>query len=187
VSGCVTGTIYPYDWVPFAQGVTPLSWDGRDAAGNAAVGNCSVYFDPPDPLRPFSVIVKGTSPAITGTRATPNLEVDGQPYVAFHSYDQIGRFTYRLSLDSVVTVKLLPPGVTDFNAPSAVVVTNAVTQPAQSGGLPIDYSFEWTGHDGVDTNNILVSAEGSYTVAIQATSTLTGRTTLYRGVLQLYR
>ena len=187
VSGCVTGTIYPYDWVPFAQGNTPLIWNGRDAAGNPAVGSCSVYFDPPDPLRPFSVIVKGSSPAITGTRASPNLEVDGQPYVAFHSYDQIGRFTYRLSLDSIVTVKLLPPGVTDFNSPSAIVVTNAATQPALSGGTPVDYSFEWKGYDSIDTNNILVSAEGSYTVAIQATSTLTGRTTLYRGVLQLYQ
>ncbi len=187
VTGCTPTTHYPYNWVPVAGGTFPIMWNGRDANGAIVSGACSIYFDPPDPLRPFSVIVKGTVPAITGTRASPNLEVDGQPYVAFHSYDQIGRFTYRLSLDSIVTVKLLPPGVTDFNDPSAVVVTNAATQPALSGGLPVDYAFEWKGHDGIDTNNILVSAEGSYTVAIQATSTLTGRTTLYRGVLQLYQ
>jgi len=84
-------------------------------------------------------------------------------------------------------VKLLPPGVGDFNDPAAIVLTNPVMQPAFSGGVPSDYTVEWKGYQGADTNDILVSTEGSYTVAIQATSTLTGRTALYRGVLQLYQ
>jgi parallel beta-helix repeat protein len=187
VSGCTPTAHYPYNWVPFVQGATPIMWDGRDANGALATGVCDVYFDAPDPLRPFSVIVKGTKPQITGKRASPNLEVGAEPYIVVHSYDQIGRFTYRVSLDSNVTVKLLPPGVTDFADSGAITLVNNVFQTAQSGGLPADYVVEWTGNDGVDTNNILVSAEGTYTIAIQATSTANGQSSLYRGSLQLYQ
>jgi parallel beta-helix repeat protein len=187
ITGCVAAPHYPYNWVPFVQGTHPLMWDGRDAAGNLVSGSCSILIDVPDPLRPFSVIVKGTGTVITGTRPSPNLEVGAEPNIVVHSYDQIGRFTYRLSLDSTVTVKLLPPGITSFTDPSAITLVNSVAQPAQSGGQPADYTIEWKGHDAVDTNNIQVSAEGTYTIAIQAVTTLTGRTTLYRGALQLYQ
>jgi len=187
VSGCTATTHYPYNWVPFVQGTIPIMWDGRDANGALISGVCDIYFDAPDPLRPFSVVVKGNKPQITGKRASPNLEVGAEPYIVVHSYDQIGRFTYRVSLDSNVTVKLLPPGVTNFADSSAITLVNNVFQTALSGGVPADYMVEWTGNDGIDTNNILVSAEGTYTIAIQATSSATGQTSLYRGALQLYQ
>jgi hypothetical protein len=104
-----------------------------------------------------------------------------------HSYDNVSRFTYRVSLDSNVTVKLLPPGVNNFTDPNAITLVDNVFQTAQSGGLQADYTVQWTGNDGVDTNNVLVSEEGTYTIAIHATSTATGQTSLYRGALQIYR
>jgi hypothetical protein len=47
--------------------------------------------------------------------------------------------------------------------------------------------LEWKGYEDADTNDILVSEEGSYPLAIQATSVASGSTALYRGALQLWR
>ena len=124
---------------------------------------------------------------ITGTGASPNIEVKSNPYKVTHSYEQISSITYRVDQDSYVTVKLLPPGISDSASPQAIVLVNNELKNALNGGSPMDHAAEWTGYDPMDTNDILVSGEGTYTFAIQATSAVTGATSLYRGALQLYQ
>ncbi|MGH8239393.1 MAG: FlgD immunoglobulin-like domain containing protein, partial [Steroidobacteraceae bacterium] len=188
VSGCgLPATHFPYNWVAFPPGTHPLVWDGRGPDGQPTVGSCSIYFDPPPFMKPASVIVRGTAPTITGSGAGPNVEVKSSPYRIFHSYEQFSKVTYRVDQDSYVTVKLLPPGVSDPASPQAIAITNNELQAAQSGGQPLDHVFEWKGYEDTDTNNILVSGEGTYTFTIQATSVATGATALYRGALQLWQ
>jgi parallel beta-helix repeat protein len=187
VNDCTKATYYPYNWVAYPPGEHPLIWDGRDVDGSIVSGTCDIYFDAPLLMKANSVIVRGTKPAILGGGTTPNIEVQSTPYRIAHSYEQISRITYRLSLDSYVTVKLLPPGVTDPASPAAIVLTNGVLQTALSGGQPADYAIEWKGYDDLDTNNITVADEGTYTFAIQATSVATGATSLYRGALTLWQ
>jgi hypothetical protein len=185
VSGCTTPTHFPYNWVPFPPGVHPLIWDGRGANGQLVSGSCQIYFDAPLLMKSNMVIVRGTKPLVSGAGVSPNIEVRSNPYRIAHSYEQISRISYRVNQDSYVTVKLLPPGVSDLASAQAILLTDTVLQPALSGGQPVDYEVEWKGHDQLDTNDILVSEEGSYTFAIQATSVGSGATALYRGVLQL--
>jgi hypothetical protein len=187
VTGCTSEPHFPYNWVPFPPGVHPFIWDGRDASGKVVSGACDIYFDAPLLMKANSVIVRGTKPAIAGVGTSPNIEVKSNPYRIAHSYEQISRITYRLDQDSYITVKLLPPGITDPASPSAIVLTNGALQPARSGGQPVDYVVEWKGYEDPETNKILVSEEGSYTFAIQATSVATGANALYRGALQLWQ
>jgi parallel beta-helix repeat protein len=188
VTGCgISGTHMPYNWVPFLPGTFLTMWDGRDQNGNLVSGTCNIYFDAPDPLSPASVIVKGVAPVITGNGVSPNIEVKSNPYRVSHSYDQVSKITYRVDHDSYVTVKLLPPGISDPASSQAIVLVNNVLQNAQAAGSPADHVVEWLGYDPVDTNDILVSNEGVYTFTIQATSVATGATTLYRGALQLHQ
>jgi hypothetical protein len=188
VTGCgIVDTHFPYNWVPMLAGTTPVIWDGRDQNGNLVSGSCNIYFDPPDPLKSASVIISGVRPRIAGTGASPNVEVKSNPYKATHSYDQISKITYRVDQDSYVTVKLLPPGISDPASPQAIVLKSNVLESAQSAGSPADHVVEWTGYDVADANNILVSAEGVYTFTIQATGATSGATALYRGALQLYQ
>jgi hypothetical protein len=183
---CTTPTHYPYNWVPFAPGTHTITWDGRGADGQLVTGTCDIYFDAPLYMKANAVIVQGTKPTIVGTGAGPNIEVKSDPYRIAHSYEQISRITYRLDQDAYVTVKLLPPGVSDPASPAAIVLTDNELQTARNGTTPVDHALEWKGYDDQDTNDILVSDEGAYTFAIQATGTATGATTLYRGSLQLW-
>ena len=59
--------------------------------------------------------------------------------------------------------------------------------PRDGGGAPIDYTVEWKGYAVTDPNGITVSTEGDYTYAIVATLPNTTYTSVYRGVLNLYR
>jgi parallel beta-helix repeat protein len=185
VSGCTTPTHFPYNWTPFPPGIHPLIWDGRGADGQLVSGACNIYFDAPLLMKPNTVVVRGTSPIISGIGLSPNIEVKSNPYRITHSYEQFSKVTYRIDQDAYVTVKLLPPGVSDPASPAAIVLTSNELRQAQSGGQPVNHEFEWKGYEALDTNDILVSAEGSYTFAIQATSVGSGATALYRGVLQL--
>ena len=187
VGGCTTPTHFPYNWVPFPPGVHPLIWDGRDASGRLVTGSCDIYFDAPLMMKSNMVIVRGAKPLVSGAGASPNIEVKSNPFRIAHSYEQISRISYRVDQDSYVTVKLLPPGVSDPSSPQAIVLTDTVLQPASSGGAPADYQVEWRGYEELDSNDILVSDEGSYTFAITATSAVSGATTVYRGVLQLWQ
>jgi hypothetical protein len=188
ITGCTSATIFPFsNMPPLPAGTSTLIWDGRDANGQLVSGSCAVYFDVPLALKPSSVIMKGTVPVITGTGTAPNVEVQSTPWLITHSYEQIAQITYRVSQDSYVTVKLLPPGVADPASPQAVVLVSNELDAALNGSQPANHTVEWRGYDPNHTNNILVSAEGAYTFAIQARSVQTGQQALYRGVLQLYQ
>jgi hypothetical protein len=51
--------------------------------------------------------------------------------------------------------------------------------------VPIDYTVEWKGFNTADPNAMLVSADGAYTYAIEATIPGTSYKSLYRGVLNV--
>lgn len=183
----------------FDNGTHILLWDGRTAIGRmidttAYLSNGYLVFD----FAPNSVRVKGNSPRLLGTQAYPDIEVKADPYLVTHSYDQVSQVEFTVSMDSDVTVTLIPPCYTrdatcisaDVSSPGAVVlVDNApMTSSDGAGGLQIQ-SFEWRGYDfeapTPDTNNPLITEDGTYTYLISATSVASGITTEYRGSLQL--
>ncbi len=178
--------VYTMNYEPFEAGTHPIVWDGRDQDGSILSGPVGVWIHDTVDLPSNVIIVKGNRPEITGT--APDIEVKSNPYRIMHSYDQVSRISYNLSADCMVTVKLLPPGDNDVNSSAAIVLTSNELQNAQDGGgQPLDHVLEWRGYDPADTNNILVSEEGTYTFVIQATSVASGIATTYRGALQLYR
>jgi hypothetical protein len=126
-----------------------------------------------------NVVVEDVDPNVSGV--APNVEVKADPWYVVHSYGQLARITYHLDQSSLVTVKLLPPGVGDPNHPSAIPV---IVGSAQSPG---NYTVEWTGGTPADPNLVRAAEEGALSFAIQAVSQSSGRSSLYRGVLQLRR
>jgi hypothetical protein len=126
-----------------------------------------------------NVVVEDVDPNVEGV--APAVEVKSDPWYVVHSYGQLARITYHLDQSSLVTVKLLPPGIADPNHASAIAV---VTNAAQTAG---DYTVEWTGPAGADPNLVRTAEEGAFTFAIQAVSQSSGRSSLYRGVLQVRR
>jgi parallel beta-helix repeat protein len=191
------GGVYPIDQA-IDVGTHNLLWDYRDAQGrilNSAMFLPGATFTG---LRSHSVIVKGNNPVLVGTGTAPNIEIKSDPYRVMHSYNQISQIAYQVDQDSTVTVKLLPPCLstnttcsTDFNDAEAVVIVNNVAVSAETLGVPDTHTFEWRGYDvnasTVDSNNILVDEDGTYTYMIQATSVASGLSTLYRGSLQIYK
>ena len=174
------------DDVPFEAGTIPIVWDGRDYQGNIVEGAVTYWVNDTPKLSTNVVIVKGTRPAVTGVG--PNVEVKSNPYRITHSYDQFSAMAFNVSADSYVTISLLPPGESDPTSGNAIVLMdNELLAAVDGGSTPIDHPFEWQGHNGTDTNDILVSEEGAYTFVIEATGVSTGYTSTYRGILQLYR
>jgi parallel beta-helix repeat protein len=178
---------YPVNAVPYDTGTHVLYWDGRGATGLPVTARLNVSVPAAQKLKTNSVIVDGVVPEITGTSAAPDIEVKSDPYLVYHSYEQLTNMSYRIDQDAYVTIKLLPPGVSDPQDSSAIVLIDNQLQTAESGGQPVDHQVSWTGYDVLDTNNILIDQDGSYTFAIEATSAATGFQTLYRGFVQLYR
>ncbi|MCP4304223.1 MAG: hypothetical protein GY788_04930 [bacterium] len=174
-------------------GTHTLVWDGRDDSGIPVEGGPrEIASNSNSPLRYNLVVVEGTAPLITGT--SPHIEVKADPWLVTHSYEQISKLTYRLDQDSHVTIKVLPPGIYDPDDPSPEIQTlvDNVLQPAESGGNPVDYVVPWTGLDPADTdgdagNNVRVDSDGHHTFTIEATSDVTGFSTVYRGSLQIQR
>jgi len=171
------------------QDLIMVYWDGRTPSGDIQTTRLNtISFFGSRSLLPDSVIINGTVPDIMGTGLAPNIEVKSNPFLMVHSYDQLSTITYRVNIDSFVTVTLLPPGVTDVTDPSAIRITdNRLLQAELADGTPIDQAFTWDGLDDADRNNVLVSEEGSYTFVIQAASQETGFSSTYRGALQLYQ
>ncbi len=175
---------YPINDIYYAPGTYWLSWDGRGLDGQLLTVPASVWAGDGKLMRPNGVFVFAPTVQVTGTAAVPNIEVRSDPYLVTSSYEQSARIVYRISLDAVVRVTLLPPGVVDPASPSAIVLVNNVSQTARDGNnAPIDYTVEWRGYNATDPNAVLVSTEGSYTFAIEATLPATGQKTLYRGIL----
>ncbi|MEX2963693.1 right-handed parallel beta-helix repeat-containing protein [Microbulbifer sp. TYP-18] len=179
---------YAFEDVFYSKGQHWLYWDGRDPSGRIVESPVSIYYPVPKSLRSTAIYLAGTAPLISGAAVAPNIEVKSDPYLVSHSYEQLTRMAYRISNDAHVTFSLLPPGIVDPQDPSAIVLVDDVLQQAQDGsGEPIQHEVEWRGYDLADPNAVLVGEEGAYTFAIQARSTETGESTLYRGVVNLYR
>ncbi len=177
---------YPINDVYYPAGYHWLYWDGRGPDGALLTVPATVWAGDGKRMRPNGIYVFPPMVAITGTSAAPNIEVRSDPYLVTSSYEQASKIVYRVSLDAVVRVTILPPGIVDPASPSAIVLVNNLTQPAKDGGgIPIDYTADWRGFNTADPNAMLAGAEGAYTFAIEATLPATGQKTLYRGVLNI--
>ncbi|MCO6411406.1 MAG: right-handed parallel beta-helix repeat-containing protein [Thiogranum sp.] len=179
--------IYPDgDGIDMLAGETrTFLWDGRiPGTADIFIGTMTAYLDF-TPHGPNYVTVRTPAPVITGPNAigpaAPYLEVKADPYIVYLSYGQLVKVHYHIDRDAQVTIKLLPPGVTDFDDASAVLVKNE-SQAAQ------DHTVEWQGlvpaGDGRDRS---LPADGVYTLAIEAVAGDTGASTLYRAVLSAYQ
>lgn len=176
------------DGVYYPGGQSWVYWDGRDPSGQVVTTPSYVFFELTDAIRRTALILTGTQTEITGTGAVPDIEVKSNPYLVTHSFEEISTITYRIDLDSYVTVKMLPPGIYDPSNPAAItLIDNELEQANDSGGQPIDHAVEWRGYDVAQTNHIETADEGAFTFTIEARSQQTNLTTLYRGVLQLRR
>ena len=169
-----------------------IVWDGRDFNGNITSVPVTLFLGEINSLKPNSVIIKGTKPVLRGHLAAPNVEIKSDPYMITHSYEQVSKITYQIDQDSYVTVKLLPPGISDPAHPSAVtIIDNQLQQAVDGSSQPINHVAEWRGYDFTaptpDTNNILFGEEGAFTFTIEAKSVASDLSTLYRGVLNINR
>ena len=179
-------TFHAFKDVYYPAGTHWFYWDGRGPDGNFITVPSTIWIPDSTIMRPTGVYVFSPTVAITGTGTAPNIEVKSDPYFIASSYEQASKIVYRVSQDATVRVTLLPPGISDAGHASAIVLVNNVLQPAKDGGgAPIDYTVEWKGYDTADPNAMLVSADGAYTFAIEATIPGTSYKSLYRGVLNV--
>jgi hypothetical protein len=179
-------TFYAFKDVYYPAGTHWFYWDGRGPDGSFITVPSTIWVPDSTIMRSTGVYVFLPTVAITGTGAVPNIEVKSDPYFIASSYEQASKIVYRVSQDATVRVTLLPPGISDPANASAIVLVNNVLQPAKdSGGVPIDYTVEWKGYNTADPNAMLLSANGAYTFAIEATIPGTSYKSLYRGVLNV--
>ena len=180
-------TIYPDgDGIAMQAGDSrQFIWDGRiPGTADIYIGTFTAYLDFTT-FGPNYVVVKSEAPVITGPDAVgpsaPYLEVKADPYIVYLSYGQLVNVHYHIDRAAQVTIKLLPPGITDFDDPSAVLVNDEL-QAAQ------DHSVEWQGLAvGGDGRDRTLSADGVYTLAIRAVATASGASTIYKAVLSAYQ
>lgn len=179
---------YPFKDVFYPAGTQWLYWNGRGPDNKIVAATSDLFVFDGVPIRPNAVFVIAPAVTITGPLAVPDIEVRSDPSLITHSYGQVSRIVYRISNDANVKVVLLPPGIVDPDSVAAITLTPTQLQPARDGGgAQIDYTVEWKGYAVTDPNGITVSTEGDYTYAIVATLPNTSYTSMYRGVLNLYR
>jgi len=160
---------------PHDGGNFTVEWDGRDTSGAIVTQTSSVYFPPPITLRPNYIITTGNTPRMTG--------IASDPYRIFMSYAHVSRFDFTLQRDAVVTITLLPPGVSNPSDPSGRKIMN--NSALTAGNYAVAFDPIDTGVPNEDT--FLFSAEGPYTFAIQAVNPVSGATSLRRGVVNMFR
>ncbi|MCW8932075.1 MAG: right-handed parallel beta-helix repeat-containing protein, partial [Gammaproteobacteria bacterium] len=191
----------PYDQLIYkAVGVGDynLLWDFRDKYGRLygiTTRTVEVLFLA---LKNDTIVIESVAPTIIGTGTAPNVEIKSDPYRVVHSYNQISKVAYQLDQDANVTVKLIKPCLTtdldctvSFDDPTAITLVDDELLTAKNGSVTNIHEFEWRGYDfnaaQPDPHQILVDEEGTYTYMIRATSAASGRSTTYRGTLQLYQ
>ena len=184
--GIVSKALLPGDYT--------ILWDGRDIDGKMVDGLLTLG-NGMRTLEQNAVFVQGNSPQLSGIFPAPNIEIKSDPYTLFHSYDQASVVAFTVDQDVIATVRLIKPCLhsdltcsADFDAPGAITLLDNVQL---IGGQANIHSFEWRGYDTSqatpDTNDILVSDEGTYTYIIKAVSEASGVTSFYRGSLGLYQ
>jgi hypothetical protein len=188
-AGRVSMEVTPYGEATFrvvnmephdAEETFTILWDGRRPNGTLVeTPSSSIFFPAPTTLRPNYVIVESTSekPVISGQ--APYVEVKADPYLVNFCYGEHTKLLYNIDRTANVTIKLLPPGITDPASPDAITL---VDNQSQSAG---DHTISWDGIDIGDPRNILLKNEGVHTFYIEATAS--EKTTTWRGVLNLYR
>ncbi|MDR6841217.1 NosD domain-containing protein [Pseudoxanthomonas sacheonensis] len=177
---------YAFQDVYYPAGTHWVYWDGRGPDNKIVTVPVEILTTDSAYVSTTAIQVLIAKPSITGLGVAPSVEVKADPYLVTHSFEQITRMAYRLSDDAYVRFVLLPPEVTDLQAPEAVVLVDNQLQVAKNGsGAPNDYIVEWRGYDPARPSQIRVAPEGAYTFAIEARSSATNQTTVYRGVVNL--
>lgn len=180
------GTLfYAFQDVYYPAGTHWVYWDGRGPDNKIVTVPVEILTTDSAYVSTTAIQVLIAKPSITGLGVAPSIEVKADPYLVTHSFEQITRMAYRLSDDAYIRFVLLPPDVTDIQSASAVVLVDNQLQVAKSGGVPVDHIVEWRGYDPARPSQIRVSPEGAYTFAIEARSSATNQTTVYRGVVNL--
>lgn len=192
-AGCGDAEANPYVNYPIIENRNWYIWDGRNDSGEPMQSHQSyMWFRVQALLKPLSIKLEGDTPVISNGGVTPNISIKPTSYKVRHSYDEISSIAYQVDQDSMVTVKLLPPGIYDPSDPSAYIIQPSTLMLAESSpGVPAPHSFDWRGYNNEvpspDTNNILVNQDGRYTFVIEATSVETDNTVIYRGNLNLFQ
>jgi hypothetical protein len=136
----------------------------------------------PIALKPNFFIARGATPSVLGAGVAPEIEVKSNPYRFRDTWEQVTRIGFQVDQDAQVTVKILPPGVTD-PAQAIATLADGVAMLADTV-----QEFEWRAHDPVDTNLLQadhLDGTGIYTFYIEAVGDVTGFTTTYRGAIQV--
>lgn len=161
-----------------------LYWDGRDPdTGIPYTGTFSMQVDY-IAYSANTVVVTGSNGATQITGSGAHVQVTADPYLVYLSYGHYTKINYHLTTAdnqaAQVVIKLLPPGVMDFDDPQAIEIHN---QQQMTG----DHEVTWTGIDPNDTHETTrtITTDGPFTFAIQAT--VNGVSTLYRGVINAYQ
>jgi Glucodextranase, domain B/Periplasmic copper-binding protein (NosD) len=173
-------TFKPFTNVYYPAGLNWVYWDGRDPSGNIITVPVDILVSDSTyvPITAIQVLI--ASPTITGLTAAPDIEVKADPYLVQHSFEQVTRMAYRLSDESYVRFALLPPGINNIRDPAAIALLDNQLQAANT-----TFTVEWLGYNPATPSKILVAPEGAYTFAIEAKSSATNQTTLYRGVVNI--
>ena len=180
--------VYPFgvNGTPIPVGTTTVYWDCRDPNTGAMLtfASATEYFAFTQyPANTIIVTGNELAPKISGI--SPTIEVKSDPYLVYLSYGHFTKIAYAMSLFNAATadvqIKLLPPGVLNFDDSSAILVYEGV----RSVG---NHEVTWTGTLAGNEDSsyrAMGSAEGAYTFAIKAT--VNGMSTLYRGTLNTYQ
>ncbi len=152
--------------MPHIPGNYTFDWDGRDTTGNILGGGGKAYCYTASLLSENHIITTGDTPKIS--------QVKIDPYQADLSYGVFTKIKYNLSRDATVTVQLQSP------SGSAITIIDSRARTAGS------HEIEWNGLDAADTTGkkLLISAEGDYTVVIQATNPVSGTSSTARANLK---
>lgn len=170
---------------PVSAGSHTFYWDGRiPSTGELFIGSIS-YWISYTPYAANTILVNsvGLEPVVGGVG--PYIEVKSDPYIVYLSYGQFTELFYNLTTpggqSADVQIKLLPPGVIDFNDPKAIMIH-------EENQAPKNYRIRWTGIDSTDINGKTrnIKEDGAQTFAIKATLS-NGTSTLTRGVINVYQ
>jgi len=159
---------------PYLAGDLEIIWDGRYPNGGIITVGSIVAFSAVS-LRPNHFIMTGNSPAVSS--------IQSDPFRIYISYGEYTKLNYTLNHEAYITIKLLPPGVSDYHDPAAILVQDRLLQTIG------DYEMVWDGLDPADANGrtSLMGDDGAYNVGIQARNPVTLETTIYYGAVNLLR
>lgn len=155
-----------------------LIWNGINPnTGKTSYGRSTIWAKYHE-FAENQLLIAGGAPSVSyqGNR----VNVISDPYLIYASYGQFTRFRYELNEDSNVTIKILPPGVSDPYSESAILVLDNASQGVG------EHEVEWTGvvEDDVHQVSRQIGKEGLYTFVI-LTESASGASQTNRGLLNV--